>query len=289
MNYEGNVIRPPSEAESIILQATVGCSHNKCTFCGAYKDVRFRIKDEHVVHKDIEHASLLFPRKKKIFLADGDVLTLSQRKLVRIFEKIHTKLQGVNRVRLYGSAKSIRSKSLTELKELQALGLDRIYMGLESGDDTVLKGINKWGTSDKMIEAAGKAKAANLFLSVTVLLGIAGKAKSQEHAEKTAAVLNQMAPNQVAALTLMLVPGTELYDQNINGTFLLPSQSGLLKELRTLVNGIHLKKTQFQANHASNYLPINCRLSRDKEKVLNQIDLALAGKKPLMHDFMRGL
>jgi radical SAM superfamily enzyme YgiQ (UPF0313 family) len=289
MDYVGNVIRPPSEADSIILQTTVGCSHNRCTFCGAYKDVRFRIKEEHIVDRDLRNASLLFPEKKKLFLADGDVLTISQKRLVRLLRKIQEELPNVSRVRLYGSAKSILSKTPSQLKELSTLGLDRIYMGLESGDDSVLERIGKWGNSDTMIAAAERAKAAAIFLSVTVLLGVAGEGLSREHAEKTAAALNRMAPNQIAALTLMLIPGTPLDNQKRDNKFSLPKPDGLLRELRTLIEGITLQRTQFQANHASNYLPINCRLIRDKEKVLQQIDLALAGRKPLMPEFMRGL
>lgn len=289
MDYEGNVIRPPSEANSIILQVTVGCSHNKCTFCGAYKGVSFRIKGETLVSKDLQSASFLFPENKKLFLADGDVLTLSQKRLVGLLERVHRCLPEVTRVRLYGSAKSILSKTPTQLKELRDLGLDRIYMGLESGHDQVLAKIGKWGNSSKMIEAAERVKAASIFLSVTVLLGIAGKTLSQVHAEKTAAVLNKMAPNQIAALTLMLVPGTLLYEQYKEKKFAMPEANCLLAELRKLIEGTHLNKTQFQANHASNYLPINCRLGRDKEKVLTMIDLALTGRKPLMPEFMRGL
>lgn len=289
MNYEGNVIRPPSEAASIILQVTVGCSHNKCTFCGAYKNVQFRIKEDHLVDRDIAFAAKHFPGTKKLFLADGDVLILSQKRLTKLLTKIHQHLPAVNRIRLYGNAKSILAKSPDQLSELKQLGVDRIYMGLESGHDETLKDVKKWGNSKQMIKASRLVKDAGIFLSVTVLLGLAGTINSLAHATETAEALNRMEPNQIAALTLMLIPGTDLYDNSQNGAFTQPTPSQMLEELRTLVAGITLKKTQFQANHASNYLPINCRLDRDKEKVLHHIDQALAGQKTLMPDYMRGL
>lgn len=289
MDYQGSVIRPPSEADSIILQVTVGCSHNRCTFCGAYKDQRFSYKDPAVVANDLLFAARHFPNRKRLFLADGDVLIAPQKRLVSLLQSIQTTLPWVKRIRLYGNCKSIRSKTLAELQELKALGLDRIYMGLESGDNNVLDAVRKGSTAEQMIEAAGKVRAAGIFLSVTVLLGLGGSTGSAAHARATATVLNQMAPNQIAALTLMPLPGTALFTDIKAGTFVLPDQSGLLKELRTLLDGLTVQRVQFQANHASNYLPINCRLPQDKDKALTMIDAALNGTIPLMPEYMRGL
>jgi len=289
MDYQGNVIRPPSEAGSIILQVTVGCSHNKCTFCAAYKEVHFSIKDQEVIDRDLDYAARHYRHINKLFLADGDVLILPQHRLVNLLEKIHKQLPWIRRIRLYGNAKSILAKSVEQLIELKELGLDRIYMGLESGHDLTLTRINKWGNATRMIEAANRVQQASIFLSVTVLLGIAGKRHSEEHAKQTALVLNRMAPRQIAALTVMLVPGTLLHEQASKGDFELPSQQEMLKELRVMIANIDLTRTQFQANHASNYLPIDCRLNRDRTKVLGMIDLALAGQTPLMPEYMRGL
>ena len=289
MDYEGSVIRPPSEAQSIILQVTVGCSHNRCTFCGAYKDVLFRIKDEETIDNDLAYAASHYPSIKKIFLADGDVLSLGMQRLRRLFQKIRTALPRVRRIRLYGNCRSIRGKSVSQLAELKASGLDRIYMGLESGLDSVLRKIRKGATADEMTAAGQKVKESGLFLSVTTLLGIAGKELSLAHARETARVVSAMSPRQIAALTLMPVPGTPLYEDIVRGDFAMPDETGLLRELHELVAHITLPRVQFQANHASNYLPIDCRLTRDRDIVLSRIRQAIGGDIPLMPDYMRGL
>jgi len=288
MDYQGNVIRPPSEARSIILQATVGCSHNRCTFCGAYKDVAFRIKDDDTVLADIAEAAAV-SGARTLFLADGDVLSLGIRRLKRLLTAIREHLPRVRRVRLYANCRSLRGKSVDDLKELRQLGLDRVYLGLESGLDAILSRVRKGADARQMIEAGQKARAAGLFLSVSVLLGIGGTALSQEHAKATAMVLNRMQPRQIAALTLMPVPGTPLHDELTRGRFIMPDRAGLLRELLALVRGITLPRVQFQANHASNYLPIDCRLTRDKEEVCARVKAALEGRVPLMPEYMRGL
>ena len=283
------IIRPPSEADSIILQVTVGCSHNKCTFCGAYKGVRFRIKEEEVVNRDIAFAATYCRRQKRVFLADGDALILPQRRLVELLTRIRREIPWVNRINLYGNAKSVLAKSATELKELRELGLDRVYMGLESGSDRILQQIRKGVDAARMIRAGNMVKEAGLFLSLTVLLGIGGTLHSREHAEETGRVVSAMAANQIAVLTLMLLANTELYHLEKTNGFTLPNQQEMLAELRLMVENINVSRAQFQANHASNYLPINCRLNRDKEMVLAAIDQALAGAKNLRPEHLRAL
>ncbi len=289
MHYEGNIIRPPSEANSIILQVTVGCSHNKCTFCGAYKGMLFRIKDAATIDEDLEFAARYCTRQKRIFLADGDVLIMPMERICEILSKIRKKLPWVNRVNLYGNAKSILRKTAEDLKKLKKLGLDRVYMGLESGHNPTLTRINKGASVEQMVQAAGQVRDANLFLSVTVLLGIAGVENSQVHAIDTGKALTAMAPNQIAALTLMILENTPLYQEEVNGIFKVPDQKILLAELKTMVQNIDLDKVQFQANHASNYLPISCRLARDREKILERIDNALAGQERLTPEHQRAL
>ena len=289
MHYEGNIIRPPSEANSIILQVTVGCSHNKCTFCGAYKGTLFRIKDAATIDADLEFAARYCTRQKRVFLADGDVLIMPMERICEILSKIRKKLPWVNRVNLYGNAKSILRKTAADLKKLKNLGLDRVYMGLESGHNPTLTRINKGANVEQMVQAAGLVRDANLFLSVTVLLGIAGVENSQAHAIDTGKVLTAMAPNQIAALTLMILENTPLYQEEVNGIFKVPGQEILLAELKTMVQNIDLDKVQFQANHASNYLPISCRLARDKQKILEKIDNALAGQERLTPEYQRAL
>lgn len=289
MNYEGNVIRPPSEAGSIILQVTVGCSHNRCTFCGAYKDVRFRIKSPEEIAADLDFAAQYCGRLSRVFLADGDVLSLPMKRLVPLFARIREKLPWISRISLYGNARSILGKNVEELAELKALGLARIYLGLESGHDPTLAAIRKGVAAAAMIRAGQRARAAGIFLSVTVLLGIAGPELSLTHAAATGRVLTAMAPRQIAALTLMLLPNTLLFKKEQTGEFLLPDRNQLLCELEELVKNISLDRVQFQANHASNYLPISGRLQRDREAILTTIDAARAGKVAVIPEHMRAL
>lgn len=289
MDYDGDIIRPPSEADSIILQVTVGCSHNHCTFCGAYKDKEFRFRSDEEVAENIAFAARYCSRQRKIFLADGDALILSQRRLTALFRRIRIQLPQVRRISLYGNAKAIRSKSLEQLRELKELGLDRIYMGLESGDDTVLTRVRKGESAASMISAADKVGQAGIFLSVTVLLGIGGRELSLQHARATGMVLSKMAPRQIAALTLMPLTGTPLGEEVANGDFLLPNALSMLKELKEMVTCINCDKVQFMANHASNYLPISGRLGRDKDAILTTIDQAMAGRIALTPEIYRAL
>jgi len=289
MHYEGTIIRPPSEANSIILQVTLGCSHNRCTFCAAYKDKRFQIKSDDIIDSDIDYASRYCHRLKRVFLADGDALIIPHKRLVSIFQRIRKKLPQVNRISLYGNAKSIRMKSLDQLRELKSLGLDRVYMGLESGHDTVLAKICKGETSQTMIEAAEKIKKSKIFLSVTVLLGIGGIELSESHARLSAETLNKMQPNQVAALTLMVLEASPLSEELHNGTFSLPNRNQLLRELRILVANLSLNRCQFHSNHGSNYLLLEGRLPKDREYFLHSIDQALAGQSRLVPEPLRAL
>ena len=289
MNYEGNIIRPPSEADSIILQVTVGCSHNKCTFCGTYRNELFRLKDPSIIEEDLGFAARYCKRQKRVFLADGDVLSLPQQKLVEIFSQVREKLPWINRISLYANAKNALRKSLQELRELKELGLSRVYMGLESGHDPTLTAIKKGVSAEAQIKAGRLIREAGLFLSVTALLGIAGRENSEIHARETGRAISAMGPNQVGVLTLMLLPGTPLFDQVQTGDFLLPDQNELLKELYIMVESIDLDRVQFQSNHASNYLPINCRLPRDRRQVLTAIEQALNGQIPLKPEHLRAL
>ncbi len=289
MQYEGNIIRPPSEADSIILQVTVGCSHNHCTFCGAYRDKEFRIKDEETVREDIDFAADYCRRQKTVFLADGDALAIPQAELVRLLGLIREKLPWVRRISLYANSRDILNRSAAELRILNDLGLKRIYMGLETGHDPTLKAICKGAGSGEMIRAGRLVREAGIFLSVTVLLGIAGRSHSLDHALATARVLNEMAPRQVAVLTLMLMDATPLGRQYRSGAFRMPDQDMLFRELRALVGHIRGIKTQFQANHASNYFTLNGRLPRDREKFIATIDQALNGTIELKPEARRAL
>ena len=289
MHYDGMIIRPPSEADSILLQVTLGCSHNKCTFCGSFREKRFTIKKEDVIFQDIEYARTHFPRHKRLFICDGDAMIVPMRRLVPILERIRDRLPWVERVGVYGNTKGIGMKTDDELAELASLGVGIAYMGLESGDDQVLADIRKGATSDKMIRMGKRVKQAGIKLSVTVLVGLAGKERSLIHAKETGRVLSEIDPDYVGALSLMLIPGTELHADYQAGRFELPSPEEMLAELGQMIASTHLTDGLFHANHASNYLPIRARLPRDKERTLDQIAQALSGKIKLKPEFMRAL
>ncbi|MBF0112683.1 MAG: radical SAM protein [Desulfamplus sp.] len=289
MHYEGNIIRPPSEANSILLQVTVGCSHNKCTFCGAYKGERFKIKDDSVIFEDIEFAAKYCKNQSRLFICDGDALIIPQKRLVPILQRIKERLPWIERVGLYANTKSIKMKSSDELKELKELGVKIAYMGLESGDDITLKNINKGADSKKMVEMGKKIRSAGIKLSITVLLGLAGKARSNIHATETGRVLSEIDPEYVGALSLMLIPETPMHRDYQNGDFELITPDEMLKELGTMIATTHLTDGLFHANHASNYLPIRAHLPKDREKTLNLIAQALQGKVRLKPEYMRAL
>lgn len=289
MHYEGNIIRPPSEADSIILQVTVGCSHNKCTFCGTYKGERFKIKDETVIDQDIRYAARNLSFLRRVFLADGDALIIPQPKLVWIFERIRREMPWIQRVGLYGNAKSILRKTPEELSTLRELGLGIVYLGLESGDDRVLREIHKGAGPDRQIEAGRRIRNAGIKLSVTALLGIAGRERSLDHARATGEVLSAMDPNYVGVLTLMVLPNTEIGRRVREGRFELLTPPELLRELREMLAYTHLSRGLFLSNHASNYLPIKVKMPADKDRALQMIDRALEGEVSLKPEWLRAL
>ena len=289
MHYEGMIIRPPSEANSILLQVTVGCSHNKCTFCGTYAGERFKIKTDEIVQQDIQFAKEYCRRQRRVFLCDGDALILPHKRLLNILKNIETQLPWVNRVGVYANTKSIQMKTAQELAELHQHGLGIAYMGLESGDDHTLKAVRKGATAEKMIAMGKKIRQAGIKLSITVLLGLAGRERSMIHAQETGNVLSAIDPEYVGALSLMLIPGTPLCNDHEKGLFPLLEPDEMLKELRQMLLHTHLSRGLFHANHASNYLPIKARMPKDKEQTLRQIDQALAGSIALKPEWMRAL
>ena len=289
MHYEGNIIRPPSEANSILLQATVGCSRNKCTFCGTYMGERFRIKPDSIIMEDIAFAAANCKRQRRMFLCDGDALIIPQKRLLKILVEIKKQLPWVTRVGIYANAKSLKMKTPQELKLLNDHGLGIAYMGLESGDDVTLKNINKGAAAEEMIQMGKKAREAGIKLSITVLLGIAGRERSQIHARETGRILSAIDPEYVGALSLMLIPGTPLFKDYVAGKFPLLEPDEMLRELRTIIENTALSRGLFHANHASNYLPIKARLPKDKAATLSLIDKALSGRIRLKPEWQRGL
>jgi len=291
MKYEGMIFRPPSEAESLILQVTVGCSYNRCTFCSAYQGKRFRIKSFEEVREDIDKASSYGLRVQKVFLADGDALAIPQSDLIRILEYLRKRVIGLERVGIYANAKDILKKDVEELKALKDLSLGIIYLGLESGYREVLKRIKKNATIDQLIRASKRVKESGILLSVTVILGIGGMEGSQVHAMETGKVLSEMDPDYVGALSLMVVPGTPIEREIKTGKLVLPTPFGLIQELETMIQNCQCTRCFFASNHASNYLPLRIQMPEEKEEALRRIREVLRRKDPalLRPEYLRGL
>jgi len=287
MHYEGNCIRPPPETDSILLQVTMGCSHNRCTFCGAYKDKRFRIKANDVILSDILFASKYMKRQDRLFLMDGDALIIPQKRLMWVLERIGEHLPWLHRVGSYANTKSIGTKSPTELTELRENGLGMLYLGVETGDDQLRKKIEKGSNARHCLEMARRVKDAGIKLTVTLLLGIAGKERSLDHARATGELVSAMDPGFVSALTVILIPGTPLWGEHRRGGFRMPDERGLLIEMRELIVHTHLSNGLFSSSHASNYLPIRARLPEGKQEILDLIDAALRGEIGLKPEWMR--
>ena len=290
MDYEGFIIRPPSEAYSLLLQVTVGCSHNKCTFCGTYRQKRFKIKPLERIKKDLEEARH-YEDVSRVFLCDGDALIIPQPRLKEILELVNKNLPEIDRIGTYANAKSILRKSIDELKELKDLGLNIIYLGVETGNAALLKKIHKGVTCDQMVEAGKRIKEAGMILSVTVLLGLGGIEKSMEHALDTAKILTDMDPDYVGALTLMFVPETELYDDYLAGRFVLPDTFGFIRELYLMIEKSDFTDCYFTSNHASNYLPIKATLPDDKKQIVALLDNIINSKDEsiLKPEYLRAL
>ena len=290
MHYEGNPIRPPSEAGSIILQVATGCPHNRCAFCGAYRGLSWRIKPEETIAADLEFASRHCRRQDRLFLADGDCLALPFPFLAALMAKTRHRLPWVKRISLYASGRSIARKSDAELAELKRLGLARVYLGLESGDEELLAEVEKGCTAETMIEGGRRLRKAGLFVSATALLGLAGRQGAKRHARLTGLALSRMRPHQAAFLTLMLVPGTPLHREAAADRFVLPGPEELLAELEEMIKNIAPEtRMQVHANHASNYLPLSGRLPRDRERLLAAIKAARTGTTPLKPEHLRAL
>lgn len=278
--YDYPLYRPPSEGNSLIIQATLGCSHNKCSFCNMYKSKKFTIKSVEDIKKNINYFRERYPYAEKIFLADGDALIIPTKDLMEILIYMKEIFTECIRVTLYGSPKSILLKTKEELKALRALGLFMIYMGVESGDDEVLKDINKGVSSEDLVKAAGRVKDSGILLSVTVIAGIGGKEKSKSHGIRTGEIITSMCPDYLGVLTLMVEENTSLYNKIINKEFTLLNDKEILEEIKVLVENINVNKpTIFRCNHASNYISLRGTFPKDKGLILKQIDYYRDGNK----------
>jgi len=290
MRYEGSIYRPPSEANSYILQATVGCSWNHCTYCDMYRDKQFRVRAQAETLEDIAMAASVYgERIDKVFVADGDALVMTLDEWEPILRACREQFPRLRRVSAYATARNLNEKTEAELKQLREWGLSLLYIGPESGDDVTLKRIAKGAGFAEHLTAAQKAHAAEIKLSAIFLLGAGGIERSAEHADASARLASAMDPRFVSCLTLTVVPGTPIAKLEETGRFELPDIMGLLRELRTFVDLARPTDAIFRSNHASNYLPLAGRLPRDRERIVQVLDAALSGEIPLRPEWARGL
>ncbi len=290
MRYTGKIYRPPSEAYSFILQATLGCSWNHCTYCDMYHDKEFRVRQLDQVLEDIQLASKqLGSATSKVFVADGDSLVMGLEHWIPILEACRAAFPALRQVSAYATARNILDKTPEELSRLRESGLSMLYIGPESGDEQTLQRIAKGASFQDHVEAARKAHAAGIRLSVIFLLGAGGTERSREHASASAALATAMDPEYLAALTLTVIPGTPIHRLQSSNRFVLPDVHGLLEELRIFVAEASPTDAVFRTNHASNYVPIKGRLPRDRQRMLAVLDAALQGRIPLRPEWSRGL
>ncbi|HMI88884.1 MAG TPA: radical SAM protein [Polyangiaceae bacterium] len=290
MRYEGRIFRPPSEADAYILQATVGCSWNHCTYCDMYRDKQYRVRSLDETLTDVHAArSALGPRVEKIFVADGDALAMDVEHWEAILTACRESFPRLRRVSAYATAMNLLEKSVSELTRLRERGLVQLYIGPESGDDVTLQRIAKGATFADHVEAARRADAAGIKLSAIFLLGVGGIVRTFQHAEESARLVSAMNPAFFSLLTLTVIPQTPMARLENKGKFELPSVQRMLEELRTIVALAEPTESVFRTNHASNYLPLGGVLPRDRERILSVVDRALAGQVALRPESARGL
>ena len=283
------VIRPPAEADSFLLQITLGCSSDSCSFCGAYKSKTFHVKDRKEITVDINWYARRYQGTRRIFLMDGDALVLANSKLVPILEELNTAFPRLTRISSYANGCNITKKNDRELLELYKHKLSLIYMGLESGSQAVLDRCGKYSSAEEMVEAVNRAAKAQIKSSVIVLLGLGGKKYSEEHVQGTVAALNRMQPRYLSFLSLMVIPGTPLAEEVRRGEFEELNSAELLKESYEIIKGLDLKKTVFRSDHASNYLALEGAFPKDKMTLLNILESAISGEIRLKPESLRGL
>lgn len=285
--YEGSIWRPPSEARSLILQATIGCSNNTCTFCGSYTTKKFRIKPLDQLKADVHLVEPYYKNVNRIFLADGDALVIKTQQLIDTLDFLYQEFPSLERVGVYASPQNLLQKSVDELTKLKEHGLGIIYLGVETGLDLLLKRVKKGVTRQQMITAGSKVVQSDIPLSVTIIIGLGGPALSESHAKETASILNYIKPDYTGTLTLMVVEGTELHEQYTRGEFTLLTPGETLQEMYWLIESLNCT-TLFRSNHASNYLPLGGDLPEDKESLLRQIEGAQK-KRTYRSEYLRGL
>ncbi len=289
MRYFGSVYRPPSEARSLIVQVTYGCSHNTCAFCSMYKAKKFALRPMEEILEDFRLARQAYSAVRRIFLADGDALIRPAADLERILTYINELFPERERITCYASPASIQKRTPEELVRLRQLGLSMVYMGLESGSDAVLQKMRKGHTAADIVAAGQKINASGIQLSVTAISGLGGQQLWREHALETAGALSAMQPAYIGLLTLMVEPGTPLYDWVNTGAFQLLDSRDVLEETALLVANLDCPGAVFRMNHASNYLTLKGTLNEDKDALLQRIHSAMSGRTDLRPEYFRAL
>ncbi len=290
MIYEGRVFRPPSESRSLIVQVTIGCTHNGCTFCDMYKEKSFRIRPIADVMADLEDAKVRYGSVRRIFLADGDALCLPQEYLIAILTKINDLFPDCQRVGIYATPLDILRKTHEELAQLQSMGVGMLYIGGESGSDAILTAVNKGNTREELKQAICKGEGAGLKTSVTFISGLGGKDHWQEHAKETAKLISQAQPSYVGLLTLMIEKEAPLYQDIQSGAFKILTPEEVLAETALMLEGIEVEKPCiFRSNHASNYISLGGTLPQEKEDLLAQIQYAMGHREVLKKEAWRQL
>lgn len=282
MRYEGQIWRPPSEARSYLLQVTMGCTHNECTFCSMYRDKPFKVRNVDEVIEDLHMARKAYSYIDRVFLCDGDALCLSNEKLLFIISKIFEILPEVSRVSTYGAPKDVLAKTDEELRQLKEAGLEFVYIGAESGSDIVLKDIKKGATRAEIIEAVQKIERAGLKASVTFISGLGGRKNWREHAVETGTMISQLGASYVGVLTLLLDPSAPMYKDLMDGSFELLTAEEVVEETMLMMENINVpedKPCVFRMNHATNYVALRGNLPEDKEMFMAQLDYASKHKE----------
>ena len=290
MQYEGSIYRPPSEAYSLIIQVTVGCTHNACTFCEMYNGKQFRIKPFETILADLQEARRLHPRVERIFFADGDALCMATDKLLKLLHATHELFPECSRVGIYSRPSQLLKKSEDELISLKQAGLGIAYIGAESGSDEVLRRVNKGETAQDIIKAVKKSESSGIIASVTFILGLGGKELMEEHAIKTGEMISAMGATYVGLLSLMLTPNAPLYADMKSGVFAPLTAMETLKELELiLLHADCVKETILRSNHASNWLALAGVLPKDRAQMLKQVRTAIKNPHILRADKYRRL
>lgn len=289
MRYEGDIYRPPGEWKSYLLQATVGCSNNTCTFCNMYRGKKFHIRPMADILEDIRMAKDYYGDVRRVFLCDGDAIIMRTNDLLTILDTLYATFPSLEKVTTYAGPRSTLTKTPEELRLLREHGLARAYLGVETGSDEILRKVKKGVDAQQMLEAGVRLREAGMDLWVMILLGLGGRGEgSERHILDTAAMMNEMKPRHLSALTLTLYPGTELYEDWRAGKFEPITPMDSLREARLLIEKLEVDPLHFTCDHASNYVPLKGSLPEDRTKFLAQLDRALESGAGMRPEWTRG-